>query len=199
MFAHDTSKIGSFPTEPRLQLRQTQVAQDTKAANAETSAAAQTAESKRERGSAEAPDVLKEQQGSHNCLLVGPNVRVKGAEMSDCHTAVIEGWVEGTVHSQTLRIAEAGAVVGTAAVDIAEIWGSFEGTLTVRKQLFIHSTGRITGVICYGALRVEEGGALCGDVRVVLDPPAAARSEGVPSGAIKIVPVPTQAAAPAVA
>ncbi|PKO73908.1 MAG: hypothetical protein CVU23_00300, partial [Betaproteobacteria bacterium HGW-Betaproteobacteria-17] len=36
--------------------------------------------------------------------------------------------------------------------------------LTARKRLVIYATGRVSGTIRYGALMVEEGGSISGDV-----------------------------------
>ena len=53
------------------------------------------------------------------------------------------------------------------SIDIAEIHGAFEGELTARSQLIIHSTGRVKGTIRYGKLVADEGCELCGDVNVL--------------------------------
>lgn len=66
--------------------------------------------------------------------------------------------------SRAIQIAEKGVFVGTCGVDVAEIRGTFEGELTVRKQLVIRSTGRISGKIRYGKVAIEEGGELSGDI-----------------------------------
>src|SRR5690606_20226474 len=69
--------------------------------------------------------------------IVGPDVKLKGAEILDCDTLVVEGRVEATMDSRVLRIAEKGAYKGTVGIDIAEIHGHFEGELTARQQLLI--------------------------------------------------------------
>ena len=78
-------------------------------------------------------------------LIVGPDVKLKGAEILDCDTLVVEGRVEATMDSRVIRIAENGSFAGTVSIDIAEIHGTFEGELTARSQLIIHSTGRVSG------------------------------------------------------
>lgn len=100
-------------------------------------------------------------------LIVGPDVKLKGAEILDCDTLVVEGRVEATMDSRVIRIAERGSFVGKVSIDVAEIHGTFEGELTARAQLIIHSTGRVTGTIRYGKLVADEGGELCGDVAVL--------------------------------
>ena len=100
-------------------------------------------------------------------LIVGPDVKLKGAEILDCDTLVVEGRVAATMDSRVIRIAEKGSFAGKVSIDIAEILGTFEGELTARSQLIIHSTGRVSGTIRYGKLVIDEGGELCGDINVL--------------------------------
>ena len=99
-------------------------------------------------------------------LTVGPNIKLKGVEITDCDTLVVEGTVEATMDSRVMQIAEQGAFRGAAEIDIAEIRGEFNGTLTVREKLVIFASGKVTGKIRYGKLVVEEGGQLSGDIEV---------------------------------
>ena len=69
--------------------------------------------------------------------------------------------------SRVIRIAEHGSFAGKVSIDIAEIHGTFEGELTARSQLIIHSTGRVSGTIHFGKLVVDEGGELCGEINVI--------------------------------
>ena len=100
-------------------------------------------------------------------LTVGPNIKLKSAEISDCDTLVVEGHVDGTVSSLAIQIAQTGTLNGTATIDNAEIRGEFKGELTVRKRLMICSTGKVTGKISYGKLVIEEGGELIGEVQAM--------------------------------
>ena len=100
-------------------------------------------------------------------LIVGPDVKLKGAEILDCDTLVVEGRVEATMDSRVIRIAENGSFSGKVSIDIAEIHGTFEGELTARSQLIIHATGKVHGKIRYGKLVIDEGGELCGDVNAL--------------------------------
>ena len=93
-------------------------------------------------------------------LTVGPNIKLKSAEISDCDTLVVEGHVDGTVSSMAIQIAQTGTLNGTATIDNAEIRGEF-------KRLMICSTGKVTGKISYGKLVIEEGGELIGDVQAI--------------------------------
>jgi cytoskeletal protein CcmA (bactofilin family) len=106
---------------------------------------------------------LAETPGSK--LFVGVNIKLKGVEISDCDVLVVEGQVEATVYSKGLQIAKPGTLKGTAAIDVAEIFGEFSGELTARTRLVVHGTGRVSGTIRYGKLIVAEGGEISGDVR----------------------------------
>ncbi|CAM3461255.1 bactofilin family protein [Paracidovorax anthurii] len=97
-------------------------------------------------------------------LTVGPNIKLKGVEITDCDTLVVEGTVEATMDSRVIQIAEQGAFRGSAEIDIAEIHGEFDGTLTVRQKLVIYSTGKVNGKIRYGKVVIEEGGQLAGEI-----------------------------------
>ena len=98
-------------------------------------------------------------------LTVGPNIKLKGVEITDCDTLVVEGLVEATMDSRVMQIAEQGAFKGSADIDVAEIRGQFNGNLTARQKLVIYSTGKVTGTVRYGKLVIEEGGQLSGEVQ----------------------------------
>ena len=97
-------------------------------------------------------------------LTVGPNIKLKGVEITDCDTLVVEGSVEATMDSRVIQISERGAFKGSADIDVAEIRGLFEGNLTVRQKLVIYSTGKVTGKVRYGKVVIEEGGQLSGEI-----------------------------------
>jgi cytoskeletal protein CcmA (bactofilin family) len=98
-------------------------------------------------------------------LVVGSGVKLKGAEILDCDTLLVEGRVEATMDSRFIQITEQGAFDGKVNVDVAEIHGRFNGELTARQQLVIHATGRVSGKIRYGKIVIHEGGELSGDVK----------------------------------
>lgn len=97
-------------------------------------------------------------------LIVGPDIKLKGVEITDCDTLVVEGRVEASMDSRVIQIAEHGVYSGTVGIDVAEIHGRFEGELTARKQLVIHATGRVSGTIRYGKITVEDGGEISGNI-----------------------------------
>lgn len=130
-------------------------------AGASSSQAAQNTAARTDKATPEAADV------GGNQLIVGPNVKLKGAEILDCDILVVEGRVEATMDSRVIRVSENGSFSGTVGIDVAEIHGRFDGELTARSQLIIHATGRVSGKIRYGKIFIEEGGEISGDIRAI--------------------------------
>ena len=116
---------------------------------------------------ADAKSARSHESISGNRLMVGPDVKLKGAEILDCDTLVVEGRVEATMDSRVINIAGNGSFSGKVGIDVAEIHGRFDGELTARTQLIIHATGRVSGTIRYGKILIEEGGEISGDVRSI--------------------------------
>ncbi len=140
---------GTPRTEPVSNLTQTGLRNDATTATSTSSSSAASAASGSESGSR---------------LIVGPNIKLKGVEITDCDTLVVEGTVEATMDSRVIQIMANGAFKGSADIDIAEIHGKFDGNLTVRDKLVIYAQGKVTGTIRYGKVIIEEGGQLSGDV-----------------------------------
>ncbi len=111
-------------------------------------------------------------------LTVGPNIKLKGVEITDCDTLVVEGTVEAAMNSRVIQIAEQGAFKGSAEIDIAEVRGIFDGSLTVRQKLVIFATGKVTGNIRYGKIVIEEGGQLSGEITFGTSQDSAAAGSG---------------------
>lgn len=124
----------------------------------------------------QASPVSQDSPGSK--LTVGPNIKLKGVEITDCDTLVVEGTVEATMDSRVIQIAEQGAFHGTAEIDIAEIHGVFDGTLTVREKLVIYGTGKVSGKIRYGKVVIEEGGELTGQIEAGSSPRSSSSGSG---------------------
>jgi cytoskeletal protein CcmA (bactofilin family) len=97
-------------------------------------------------------------------LVVGPTITLKGAEIVDCDTLIVDGLVEANIDSRAIRVSKTGSFTGHASVDVAEIWGRFDGELMARSLLIVHANGKVTGNIRYARIRIEEGGELSGDV-----------------------------------
>jgi cytoskeletal protein CcmA (bactofilin family) len=113
------------------------------------------------------PAIARTEEPAGSKLIVGPNIKLKGVEIDDCDTLVVEGRVEATMVSRAIQIAENGAFNGKVDVDVAEIRGAFQGEMTARKKLVVHASGRVSGKIRYGKMLVQEGGEMTGDIGVL--------------------------------
>src|SRR5438045_6615528 len=74
-------------------------------------------------------------------LIVGPDIRLKGAEITDCDTLGVEGRVEASMDSRVIQIAEHGVFVGKAGLDVAEIRRSFTDEWQRREPTLMHTPG----------------------------------------------------------
>lgn len=153
----------SFPPRNSVTGLSTANAAATSGAGSLSSAGLGTAPSSSMRASAAPAAPVAEETGGSK-LTVGPNIKLKGVEITDCDTLVVEGTVEATMNSRVIKIAEQGAFHGTAEIDIAEIHGKFDGSLTVREKLVIYGSGKVSGKIRYGKVVIEEGGELTGQI-----------------------------------
>ncbi|MBW8329515.1 MAG: polymer-forming cytoskeletal protein [Thiobacillus sp.] len=139
-------------------------------ASARTTESPKTVEVPKEEPAPETPQFARNEEGSK--LIVGPNIKLKGSEITDCEILVVEGRVEASMNSRDIRIAEGGVFSGKAEIDVAEVRGTFEGELTARKRLVVYATGKVSGTIRYGALMVEEGGTITGNMAAHSDGPS---------------------------
>jgi cytoskeletal protein CcmA (bactofilin family) len=111
-----------------------------------------------------APASSADKPASPSRLTVGPHIKLKGVEITDCDTLVVEGSVQASMDSRVMQIAEGGSFSGSAQIDDAEIRGDFDGQLTARHRLMLYATAKVKGQIRYGKLVMEEGAQLTGDV-----------------------------------
>ena len=121
-----------------------------------------------------AKTALKSEDRKEAKLIVGPDIKMKGVEVNDCDTLQVEGRIEATLDARVLHIAEKGVFSGTVAVDSAEIHGTLEGEITVRNQLVVHATGKLSGKIRYARIKVEEGAQISGEISMLEKSPALA-------------------------
>ena len=124
----------SFPPRNSVTGLSTANATATSGASSLSSAGLGTAPSSSMRASAAPAAPVAEETGGSK-LTVGPNIKLKGV-----------------------------AFHGTAEIDIAEIHGKFDGSLTVREKLVIYGSGKVSGKIRYGKVVIEEGGELTGQI-----------------------------------
>ncbi|HWE75924.1 MAG TPA: polymer-forming cytoskeletal protein [Stellaceae bacterium] len=100
-------------------------------------------------------------------LTVGRGISLNG-KISFCDRLVIDGKVEAELEDcHTVEVTENGTFKGAAEITGAEISGHYDGSLTVRENLLIRSTGRVSGTVRYGKLHIEDGGEINGDIKSI--------------------------------
>jgi cytoskeletal protein CcmA (bactofilin family) len=110
-------------------------------------------------------DPKNEVQAESKRLTVGRGISLKG-KISSCDRLVIEGSVEAELENcRVVEVTESGTFKGAAEIAGAEISGQYEGSLTVRDNLLVRSTGRVSGTVRYGRLHIEDGGEINGDFK----------------------------------
>lgn len=102
-------------------------------------------------------------------LVVGRGISVQGT-VQDAERLVVEGTVEASmIHATELSVAPGGIFRGEVEVEDAELAGTIDGTLTVRGNLTIRSTGRLIGKAKCRRLQVEDGGQVTGHLEMITD------------------------------
>lgn len=97
-------------------------------------------------------------------LTVGYGISLEG-KVSNCDKLVIYGNVNAELNNvKALQISESGHFRGAAEVEQAEISGTFEGDLRVRKNILINTSGRVNGKITYGSIEIKPGGKFTGEI-----------------------------------
>lgn len=97
-------------------------------------------------------------------LIVGREIELSGS-ISACDKLIVEGRVEANLSDcREMEITGTGTFKGEAEIEIAEISGVFEGSLTAHDILIVHSSGRVNGTVRFGKLEIERGGEIVGDV-----------------------------------
>ncbi len=98
-------------------------------------------------------------------LVVGREIVVSG-DIASCESLVVEGTVQANVECQDLRVEATGLFNGSASVGNAEIFGRFEGELTVSGRLHVRASGKISAKVRYHEIEIERGGQISGDLQV---------------------------------
>jgi cytoskeletal protein CcmA (bactofilin family) len=118
-------------------------------------------------GSRETRDNRNDAKNETKRLTVGRGISLNG-KISFCDRLVIDGKVEAELEDcHTVEVTENGTFKGAAEITGAEISGHYDGSLTVRENLLIRGTGRVSGTVRYGKLHIEDGGEINGDVKSI--------------------------------
>jgi cytoskeletal protein CcmA (bactofilin family) len=100
-------------------------------------------------------------------LVVGRGISVQGM-VQDAERLVVEGTVEATmIHAAELSVSLGGVFKGEVQVDMAEVAGTIDGTVTARNNLVVRATGVVLGTARCRKLQVEEGGQITGRIEMI--------------------------------
>jgi len=99
-------------------------------------------------------------------LVVREDTIIKG-EIRNCQQMEVYGYVEGNIATGSLLIHPNGQCYGTVKTENAEIRGTLQGDVVVKRLIKIRDTGSVSGNVQYGALAMEVGGSLSAEVRNV--------------------------------
>jgi cytoskeletal protein CcmA (bactofilin family) len=107
-------------------------------------------------------------------LVVGRGISVQGM-VQDAERLVVEGTVEATmIHATELSVSLGGVFKGEVEVEVAEVAGLIDGTVTARANLVVRATGVVLGTARCRKLQVEEGGQITGRIEMLTDAARAA-------------------------
>lgn len=106
--------------------------------------------------------VLQSEVSDDQTLTVGRGIRLV-AKACECDALLVEGHLEANANTRTLTVSDGASFIGNAEVKVAEIKGTFEGSLSASERLLIHSTGCVSGTIRYQEIVIEAGGKILGN------------------------------------
>jgi len=102
-------------------------------------------------------------------LVVGRGISVQGM-VQDAERLVVEGTVEATmIHAAELCVSPGGIFKGEVEVEMAEVAGTIDGTVTARGHLVVRASGVVLGTARCRKLQVEEGGQITGRIEMLTD------------------------------
>jgi cytoskeletal protein CcmA (bactofilin family) len=101
-------------------------------------------------------------------VFVDQGLSLRG-ELSGCDHLAVAGHVESDVAMRILDILDPGSFKGSATVGEARIAGRYEGALTVAETLVVGPSAHIRGSVRCGRLRLENGGRIEGELRVLME------------------------------
>ncbi|HEU0070798.1 MAG TPA: polymer-forming cytoskeletal protein [Alphaproteobacteria bacterium] len=101
----------------------------------------------------------------HKTLIVARDIAIAGAKIGPCERLLVEGQLDAAVGDcREIEVARGASFKGAIHVEDADIAGSFDGEMIVRRRLRIRASGRLKGRISYGHIEIEPGGQIDGEV-----------------------------------
>ncbi len=100
-------------------------------------------------------------------MLTIPRSISYSGRIGSCERLMVEGAVDTELEGcHVLTVAAGGVFRGSADVETADISGTVEGSLTVRRILTLRAAGRIVaGTTFYGEIEIERGATIIGTLQ----------------------------------
>ena len=99
-------------------------------------------------------------------MIVGAETAFSG-EITSCNRLIVEGTIDAKIDNcQHVLIDERGVFRGESSTDNADVRGSFDGVLVVRKRLLVRATGHVSGTVTYAEIEIEPGGKITGTLQI---------------------------------
>jgi cytoskeletal protein CcmA (bactofilin family) len=99
-------------------------------------------------------------------MIVGAGTAFSG-QITSCNRLIVEGTLDGKLNNcQHVVIEESGIFRGESSTDNADVRGSFDGVLVVRKRLLVRAAGRVSGKVTYTEIEIEPGGKITGTLHI---------------------------------
>ena len=97
--------------------------------------------------------------------ILAKDLKIEG-DISSSGLIEIEGFVKGNIKGNSVIIREGGNMEGELMAESLSVKGKFSGTIRA-KNINISSKARITGVVEYCSLSVEDGACIDGQFKQV--------------------------------
>ena len=105
-----------------------------------------------------------------NTLVIPRGIPFRG-RIDSCETLPVEGVLVTELKGfRVLAVVPSGVIRGSADVELADIGGTLEGTLTLGELLTLRASGRVLcKTISYGKLEIACGGIVIGAVEPIAE------------------------------
>jgi cytoskeletal protein CcmA (bactofilin family) len=120
-------------------------------------------------------------ENSKDCLMIGEGVSIAGT-ISLAGAIYVYGNVNGEIVAREIYVGPGGKVTGEVKVELADIRGEVANSIQAKETLIVRSTGKVSGIISYQSIEIENGGMVDGTIEKVstgkvLNMPVTALSE----------------------
>jgi len=100
-----------------------------------------------------------------NPTIIARDIKIEG-DIIGTGFIEIEGNIKGTINGNSVVLREEGVIEGEVTAESLNLRGKFNGTIRA-KHISITSKAKVTGLIEYGSLSVEDGAFIDGQFKQI--------------------------------